>query len=1082
MPPPGPNFLRMAMLIAGTDEDAIQTELANLYKKVLREPWTTVEVEHKKGVYETVTCVPGHIWGQCAAEWALSMVDMTAAKPKVDGPHPADVFVLGKMPWKEEVVEGRNLVGATGEILADIVAKLRIRGASKWYISNLCKFAPPNESRELKAGWIKDCLPLLQQELRIVRPKYILCLGAEASKCLLGEKYGVGYMAGRVLPYQFDVRFTEDDDFPKHTAHVMTVLHPVNVAKDPAQARILESNMGRFANLLSTNNLDLDESGLDHRTCYVLEDALDWIKEATAELHKQPAKLRLTGWDLEWQGQHPVNAGSYVRTIQCSWAHKKSICFVMHHPGGKTAFRDRDGKPAIKRLIRALNEFVRESRPVGHFLVADMEWAESIGLRLIDHCPVPLYDTKKHKAWERLRNGEGWLDTAMMNHAIEETAPLGLEMLTMRYTMAPRYDIALEDWKTTYVKERGIKKEALEGYGDCPDNILIPYANYDADVTRRIAIALLPLLDSDYEKNCAWEPCWESMIIQKPILRIHQHGIRVDRSRIDDLTAKFMTWREVKITEIRKWAKWEKDPEFNVRSVQHVREFLFGEALNGKRTETGGTIRIRPDGARSLYLEPLLDTSKPPRRWKDLVERGLHRDASPGTGKMVLGILAQENPNKVDQINMVRDYRFLDQVLKSILRQPKTDEDDNWIENDEGFFEYDAGLAYSIDDDGRVRTHMYPTAETGRWKSSRPNLQNISKSRDPDYRRLLGATKDPVTGNWVGGDYNHTLRSVLVASEGYALVEADYKGAELYIMALKSGSKAMQDHCLRSMLPDKGFNEKGEKEEGGKYPHPKYYDIHSNVACLAFQLKCIPTKKGLESIGKEHFRTLAKNVIFGIAYGRQAKAIALQAREQGIKVTPDQAQLVIDAIFAMYPELMPFFAEAKSRAVNEKWLCNSFGRLRRFPTASDYKLEGEFERQAMNYPIQSDIASCVDRGIAYLVDKIEELGLENEIRILLQIHDAILLEAKYEYVEFVQQLIQWAFVDMVEIWPTDLSGEPRGDGPYHLGLDFEVSKHWGEKFEYEEAVEVGLDPKFAKKPKAPSSDVTMKKKKKRKGK
>jgi len=110
------------------------------------------------------------------------------------------------------------------------------------------------------------------------------------------------------------------------------------------------------------------------------------------------------------------------------------------------------------------------------------------------------------------------------------------------------------------------------------------------------------------------------------------------------------------------------------------------------------------------------------------------------------------------------------------------------------------------------------------------------------------------------------------------------------------------------------------------------------------------------------------------------------------------------------------------------------------------------------------IASCVDRGIAYLVDKIESLGLQDDIRILLQIHDAVLLEARYPYVEFSQQLIQWAFVDMVEIWPTNLAGKPRGDGPYRLGLDFEVSKHWGEKFTHEEAIEVGLDPKFAKKP------------------
>lgn len=1082
MPPPGPDFLRAAELmgdetqyVKGTaKKEAVYSPggvLREYYRRALREVGFTLDVKVKEGRYDTVTFVPGHIWGQHAKEWAKSLTDHTVEIPKVDGPHPAEVFVLGKMPWKDEIAEGRNLIGASGEILADIIARLHIKDAHKWYITNLCKFMPPDESRDIKAGWLHDCMPLLHQELRIVKPRYILCLGADASKSLLGEKFNVSYMAGRVVPYTIDMRMDRDDDAEPHTAHVMTVIHPVNVAKDPAQARILESNMGRFSNLLVTNNLDLEETGLDHRECRTLEAALEWIEEASYELNQLEPKDRLVAWDLEWEGQHPVNAGSYVRTIQASWGDKKAITFVITKAGGKKEFRDKDGKGAVRRLVKALNAFQAEmqTRTVGHFLTSDAEWADSIGLKLITHCPMPLYDrvrivgekngkpslkTGVVKAWEQVRKGDGWLDTAYMNHSVEETAPLGLEMLTMRYTMAPRYDIPLEDWKTAYTKELKLKKEGLEGYGNCPDEVLIPYANYDADVTRRIALTLLPLLENDYEGNCAWEPFWESMIIQRPILGMHKTGIMADRGRIDELTHSFIQWRSKKEEEIRNWANWHADPPFNIRSVQHVKEFLFGEKYNGKKTPDGTSIRIRPEGAKSLYVEPLLDTAKPPRRWKDLVAKGLHHDASPGTGKMVLGILAQENMNQADQINMIRDYRFLDQVLKSVLRLPKLkDEDDpeaGYIENDDGFLEYDAGLAHSIDDDGRVRSHMYPTAETGRWKHSRPNLANISKSRDPDYKRLLGGQLDE-NKNWVGGDYTHSLRSILYAPDGWKLIEADYKGAELQLMALMSGSKKMQDHCSRALLPDEGYDEKGNKVPGGKFPHPDYHDIHSAVAVLAFQLKCHPSKGGLKSIGKVHFRTLAKNVIFGIAYGRQAKAIALQAKEQGINVSVHEAQTVIDAIFQMYPELLPFFEEAKSRARTERWLCNCFGRFRRFPATNDYKLEGEFERQAMNFPIQSGIASCVDRGTAYLDDIILQQGLENDIKLLLTIHDAVLVEARDEYVDHAKKLIEWAYVDMVEIWPSNLAGEPRGDGPYRLGLDFEVCQHWGERLKSKEA-------------------------------
>lgn len=1068
MPPPGPDFLRMAQELGdGTvytkstksspGEFVPGDKLEELYARALRNVDFTMTVDVRAGVRDEVSFVPGHIWGQHADQWMRSMVDPLYECPPVDGPHPAQVMVLGKMPWKAETAERRNMIGDTGEIMTEVIDKLHIRGSRNWYVTNLVKFMPPDgSSTTLRAGWVHNCLPLLHQELRIVRPKYILCLGADASKWLLGDKFNVGYMAGRVVPYRYQVNISADEDPEYHTAHVMTVLHPAEVARSPEKIRILQSNMARFAYLIEGHNLDLEEKDIDHRVCYTLEDAESWVEEAEYELSQVEKKDRLVAWDLEWQGQHPCNKGSYVRTIQCSWAHKKAICFVTAHPGGKCAFRDRDGKPAIKRLVRLLNEFMRGKRAVGHFLVSDLEWANSIGLYPTAACEVPLYDLGDKKAWERFRAGKGWLDTAMINHAVEETAPLGLETLTMRYTSAPRYDIPMEDWKTAYCKEKGIKKEGLEGYGDAPDKVLVPYANYDADGTRRACVELLPLLDKDYEGNNCWEAFWESMIIQRPILTIHKNGILVDRPRIDDLTKKFMTARSAQEDKTRDWAKW---PEFNIRSTQQVREFLFGENLNGKRDENGRCMRIRPKDARSLYIEPLLDTSKPPRPWAWLKERRMERDATPGTGKMILGILAQENLNVAHQINMIRDYRFLDQVLKSVLRPPKTDDDDNWVEGDDGFLEYDAGLAHSIDDDGRVRTHIYPTAETGRWKSSRPNLQNVSKSRDPDYSRMLGA--ELIDGKWVGGEYDHKLRSIFMASPGYALIEFDYTGAELYGMALMSGSKRMQDHCTRSLLPDKGYDEKGNKVKGGKYPHPDYYDIHSNVAVLAFKLKCMPTKGGLKSIGKEHFRTLAKNVIFGIAYGRGAKAIALSAKEQGVNVTPDQAQMVIDAIFEMYPELVPFFESAKERAKNEKWLCHCFGRFRRFPSARDFKLEGEFERQAMNFPIQGMIASAVDRGLSYLHDEIQQQGLSDDIRLLLQIHDAGLVEARYDLIPHAVELIKWAMVDMVEIWPTTLDGIPTEKGPYHLGLDISVMHHWGEGYSKEECLANGIDTKYA---------------------
>lgn len=1099
MPPPGPDFLAAARHLgddtvydakkraskgkkgdaAGDPAFAPGSILTELYRRALREPGFSLTVKVREGFSGEVAFVPGHIWGQHAAAWMRSQDDPTVMVPPVDGPHPAEVMILGKMPWIEEAQERRNLVGASGAILSDLIRKAHLDGMS-WYVTNLVKFKPPDEGTTLKAGWIADCKPLLHQELRIVRPKYILCLGADATKALLGPSYTVGYMEGRVVPFEFPVHLAHDDEPEFHRCQVMTVLHPAEAAREPAKARIIERGVGRFALLVSGVDFDRAEEGLDHRLIDTYEDAVEWAAEVEAELAARPRRDRLVAWDAEWQGQHPGNRGSYLRTIQVAWAPKKAVCFKITHAGGKRAFRDAQGRPALKRLAKLLNRFMGGKRAVGHFLVSDLEWLNHYGIDPVASCEVPLDPRKGKAAWERLRGGEGWLDTAMMRHAIEETAPLGLEAVAMHYTTAPRYDIPMEDWIKKYCSERKITRAALEGYGDAPDDVLVSYACYDADVTLRAARQLLPLLDCDYEGNCCWEPFWESMIALPVILEMHQNGVQVDRRRVDRLTEVFLTAKAALEEKIRDWAEW---PEFNIRSHFEVREFLFGERLNGKFDARGRSVRLRPPGARSLHVTPLLDTSKPPRRWEDLRAKGLERQATPGTGKSILSILAQENQNVGEQIGWIRDHRFLDQVLKSVLRPPLVDADDgSWLVDDDGLYAYDKGLAAAIDDDGRVRTHLYPTAETGRWKSARPNLQNISKSRDADYVRILGDR------------YKQKLRSILVARPGWALVEFDYTGAELYGMALLSGDAKMIEHSERALLPDEGFDAAGNEQKGGKHPHPRYYDIHSNVAVLAFQLTvndhvyekknrqspdygktasellglpvgapCPANKRALKIIGKTHFRTLAKNVIFGIAYGRGAKAIALQAREQGVKVSPDEAQQVIDAIFAMYPRLEPFFEAAKARATGPRWLANCWGRLRRFLGTDDRTLEGGFERQAMNFPVQSLVASAVDRGLARLRRAIRDAGLRDDVKMLLQIHDAGLLEVRHEHVAYVtEHLIPYAMRDCVPIYPTRLDGTPTGAGPYYLGLDITVHKAWGEPYTGDECERFGLPAKYAR--------------------
>ena len=1046
--------------------------LHSLVKDALRSSEFVLPVEIAAYQTKDAAFLPGHIWGGESGT----------------GPRPAKVMIIGKNPWQTELKNKRCLIDADGKLLLELLTQFKMPKISQIYVTNVVKFMPPNFKTNFRAQWVKDGAYLLQHEIKIVRPDYILCLGTDASKALLGDGHSVNDMMGKVVKYKYNYALNEAQvENSWKEAFVMTVVHPRQTLRDQSSIRSLEAGVAAFVNLALGQDVGFD-SDIKHTVVSTFDDLLYWLGEIDSDYDPLESVIAV---DAEWHGKHPVNKGSYMRTIQIAWKPKHAIGVILHHAGGavneelaltnesvlaaiNTFFKG--GKLETKRHDGSDVEFnFKRKRVVGHFFNADLEWLEAAGLNLQDCFSCKLYDLQLTSldeapkgslalfktyfadgftpedtvpAWYRTKY-EGGADTGLMCHAIEETANYKLELLAARYLNCPRYDKELQEWKTNYCKQNGLSDAELEGYGECPDNILLPYGMYDADVTLRLYHKLSPLLDSDYDGNCCREAFWESQIATPAVLDIHQNGIKLDRGRIDFLTARFMEARTELEADIRKRLNW---PDFNIRSLIQTKEALFGHQLNGKRDpETGEHVRIRPADAISLSLTPIFDTSKPPKPWDEIKQSKAESLHSPCTNKQVLSILAQTvtDKKKAEIVGLFRDFRFLDQALKNVLRPPCVDEKtEDPIYDDDGNLEYDKGLASACCDDGKIRTHIYQTKETGRWSSARPNLQNISKRRDPDYKRLLGSK------------YKYSLRSVLKASPGHVLIEADYVGAELFGMAVMAGDSVMIDHATRNQLPE---------------DDPNFYDIHSNVAVRAFKLNCAPTKSGLENAGKKHLRIVAKSVIFGIAYGRGARAIAIAAKEEGIDITVDEAQAVINAIFQTYPRLKPFFETCKQRGSgvvfegNEfkevpRYLANCFGRFRRFPdSSSNPEIRAEFERQAMNFPIQSMIASVVSRALGYLMDyrKKQRAKGHDMFRLLLQVHDAILLEVPYKYVKHVCTYVLPTYMrKSVPIYPTHLDGqfegEPTGVGPYYLGIEGEVMLHWGEKISDAEAKQYKL--------------------------
>lgn len=1050
LPVPGENFIAHAIELGDappvfTGRSAADRRLESwgknleyLYRRALYDASFTLPVATKSG-RKLASLVPGHLFGADTAAGAA-------------GPRHADIMIVGKMPGKEEVESRQNFVGPTSEVFIDALDEIGVgMERYEWYLDSLVHWPLLNEqSSTLPKAHIKDCDMLLQQTLRLVRPKYLLCLGSDTSKHLLGNAYGVQAMNGRMLQIHIPIHvWGESPQY--HTINVMAATHPAAVFRTPELYPDMLAQLSLFLSMTNGAEIGKKEKGLRHVNVY----QLDHLRQIVDEIRSDPDPMRrVIAVDGEWEGDNPGDDNAYLRTIQFSSKHGEGINVVLRHQGGSTAF-----VPSIGSAITELRRLLKHDpvsnyhpRVGGHFFRADLPFLIHEGLDLRDEYAPP-EDSSECRV-------KGGFDTGLMYHAVNETASYRLTDMMIRLTSAPVYDARLKTHITDYCKQRDMRKEDLEGYGFLPSWILHPepyepedgdnYAQYDPDVTRRIAIRHLDgggLLDNDWNGNSSWEPYWRSHRASLGVLAMEMNGIALDRPRVDSLTVNFIEVRNRLLDAFRTAINW---PTFNPESPLQCVAFLFGDRYGYKIDKnTNQRILIAPRDAMRLDLTPVKSTGKRSKLWEDVIAKGQEHAYSPSTDKEVLGILGHHNKYAM----WLRDLKFITQVLKGPLRPPSRTDEMAYETDADGNFCYDKGLAACAAADGRVHTHISQNKETGRGSSARPPLQNISKRREGDYSRIQGIElPDKETGIITcKGDYLDLLgrpyyiapiRTIFRAADGYVLVEADYTGAELAGIAWLSGDQNMIEHVRRNILPES---------------HPDHYDIHSHTAVDTFQLSCPPSKKGLKEAGYAPLRVAAKNVNFGIPYGRSAEAIARQCKEEGTEVSIEDCQAMIDAYFTRYPKTGQFLAECRRRSQEDRWVAGSFGRMRRFIPTRDRSVIGEQQRQAQNFPIQNLVADAIWQAI-YNFWKFKQNN-NCGFRLLLQIHDALLFEVPISELRyFLENVMRQCMIDQVPIWPRFLDNTPMPvDSPYYFGIDHDVQINWGEKITKKQAIEHGID-------------------------
>ena len=262
---------------------------------------------------------------------------------------------------------------------------------------------------------------------------------------------------------------------------------------------------------------------------------------------------------------------------------------------------------------------------------------------------------------------------------------------------------------------------------------------------------------------------------------------------------------------------------------------------------------------------------------------------------------------------------------------------------------YAEGLCKAADAEGRIHTNFKQTGTaTGRLSSSDPNLQNI-----PIKTELGRAFR----------------RFFLASNSDYVLIDADYSQIELRLLAAISGDEIMQESF----------------REGT--------DIHTTTASKVFGVA--PDQVTVE------LRKRAKAVNFGIVYGIGDFSLATD-----LGISRAKAREYIDGYLATYPAVDMYLKNIIKEAYEKGYVTTLLGRRRYIPElAEKNKMRRAFgERVAMNSPIQGTAADIIKIAMIRVAERLRERHLD--ARLILQVHDELLIEARREIVDEVRDLLK----------------------------------------------------------------------------
>lgn len=537
------------------------------------------------------------------------------------------------------------------------------------------------------------------------------------------------------------------------------------------------------------------------------------------------------------------------------------------------------------------------------------------------------------------------------------------------------------------ILDRYKQENHIDNYMDIPPDVIHPYALIDADVTFRSYKKLLPQI----HKEGLSFVLRKIMIPTQIILAMTEYtGVSIDVPYLEKTIVNYTIRMEEQfrvVKDVPQVRQYETDLIYREKKAL-MDHWAKSKTLSKKYPVFEDYMQERLRKKPEMFdIEFNVNSSK---QLKELLIDRMRLKVikttdtgAPSTDKEVLEEYALTN----DFCYALLEYRRLSHLKSTFLE----------------------GIKTRLTNDKRIHTDYYLwSTETGRPSSRDPNLNNIPRTGTADDIKDIFCTDKPV-----------------YPGDKYWLMEADAGQAEFRIWINYSRDpQALSDlnsgYDIHKLMAAAG---KGKVLPKGDIPYTVYQELIADV-----------TKAE---------RQAAKNVVFGLMYGRGAASVAKQ-----LGISKAQAEEIINQFFTRYPLAYRWIQQTIARTRTDLYVRNLYGRKRLLPNivSNDSDTRSAAERQAINAPIQSGASDTVFLAAIRIFKHIWNRQLKT--RLVLTVYDSLVFNIPDNELK---EMVDLVSVEMTRK-PSDVMEVPAGaEIIVPFTSDMKVGTHWGSLME--------IDPK-----------------------